>query len=443
MSARKPRPKYPTQPKPRPVVTVAEPGDLVAAVPYLVGFTPQRSVVVVSLRGERLRCGVVARADLPDVGRASDEMVSADTMSDDFQQLLTAQELVAQLVGAVLRDEPEEAVLLVYDDEPFTQLDLPHQDLVVAFSSAFAAAGVRVKESLYLTSDRFWSYRCKDPNCCPAQGRLVDQVLGSPVAATLVAHGRAPLPTRDDLRRQVRARGPLTSAATGYAASVELEQRKGLDLTACQDRTLQSFGLLVMRRLNPLLDDAHPGERNSQAPDGTWGATPVEAGAVLAGLADVHVRDAVALQWTSWLRALPAATGDAQPPQPTPDDPTHDGFLDAPLDSVAAHIAAAQFIEEECRATGFAEADAQLHDRVVADVLLDLATLADGQLAVPALVLLAMQAWAAGEGALANVAVERSLRLDPDYRMAHLVDQLLCRGIAPRWVREQQAAERH
>jgi hypothetical protein len=48
-----------------------------------------------------------------------------------------------------------------------------------------------------------------------------------------------------------------------------------------------------------------------------------------------------------------------------------------------------------------------------------------------------MQLWAAGNGGSANVAVERALRLDPDYRMARLVDQLLRSGVPPAWARRE------
>ena len=83
----------------RTFVSVQGPGDLVAAVPYLVGFDPVRSVVVVSLRGARLRCGLVARVDLP---RAEDVQAWADG-----------------LVAYVLDDGPREVVVVVYHDRPW------------------------------------------------------------------------------------------------------------------------------------------------------------------------------------------------------------------------------------------------------------------------------------------------------------------------------------
>jgi hypothetical protein len=45
--------------------------------------------------------------------------------------------------------------------------------------------------------------------------------------------------------------------------------------------------------------------------------------------------------------------------------------------------------------------------------------------------LLAFTAWQAGEGALANVAIERALAADPEYSMAHLLGQALDAGLPP------------
>ena len=45
--------------------------------------------------------------------------------------------------------------------------------------------------------------------------------------------------------------------------------------------------------------------------------------------------------------------------------------------------------------------------------------------------LLAFTAWQAGEGARANIAIERALTADPDYSMAHLIGQAVDAGLPP------------
>src|SRR5215212_5894946 len=101
----------------RTFVSVQGPGDLVAAVPYLVGFDPVRSVVVVSLRGARLRCGLVARVDLP-----SPEQVPA---------------WADAMVGYVLSDRPREVVVLVHHDRPWRPGRRPFGPLVEALERRF------------------------------------------------------------------------------------------------------------------------------------------------------------------------------------------------------------------------------------------------------------------------------------------------------------------
>src|SRR3954451_14982886 len=52
-----------------PVLRLGEPGELVAAVPHLLGVRPAESMVLLGLhrKGRRTRLGVVARADIPEV----------------------------------------------------------------------------------------------------------------------------------------------------------------------------------------------------------------------------------------------------------------------------------------------------------------------------------------------------------------------------------------
>ena len=52
-------------------VKLRSPADIIDAVPYLVGFEPHDSLVVLSLRGPRSRLGLTARIDLPEAKHAT------------------------------------------------------------------------------------------------------------------------------------------------------------------------------------------------------------------------------------------------------------------------------------------------------------------------------------------------------------------------------------
>src|SRR4051812_6763523 len=54
------------------VIKVTTPAELIAAMPYLIGFHPAQSVAVVALRGRRII--FAARYDLPDPGRPGEQV---------------------------------------------------------------------------------------------------------------------------------------------------------------------------------------------------------------------------------------------------------------------------------------------------------------------------------------------------------------------------------
>jgi hypothetical protein len=68
---------------------------------------------------------------------------------------------------------------------------------------------------------------------------------------------------------------------------------------------------------------------------------------------------------------------------------------------------------------------------LLVDRLLELAARIPAELCTPVLTVLAILAWWHGNGTLANIAIERALRLDPDYRLAVLIDQVLAQLVPP------------
>jgi hypothetical protein len=203
------------------LVVVHSPEDLVAAVPYLVGFPPEQSLVVVALRrsGRRQRLGMVARFDLPPIGprRIRGEEGSAGAI----------RALVRQVVEVLGRDAPDQVVLLVYDDAPCTMVPV-WQRLVTRLETAFRAVDVPVADAMHVAGRRYRSYRCIDPGCCPPEGRPLDPE-SSEVAAEFVARGSSPLASREALHAMVQPRDPDARAATEAAAALELARLERTD----------------------------------------------------------------------------------------------------------------------------------------------------------------------------------------------------------------------
>lgn len=164
------------------VLRVREPGDLIETIPYLLGFHPRASLVLVGLDNNRVI--VTARADL--------SAVAADPTT------------LATTVRAVVQGGSSSVVSVVYDDaeddssDDAPRVPLPHQPLVADIRELAAEAGAPILDALLVRSGRWWSYVCTDEHCCPAQGR-VRAGQSSRAAATATYAGLVALPDRSDV----------------------------------------------------------------------------------------------------------------------------------------------------------------------------------------------------------------------------------------------------
>ena len=197
--------RRPATDKRRPSVTkVKDPADVISVVPYLLGFDPRESLVVIALEGSPQRFGPCARLDLVN----GDDPPDAAAHQVDF---------VAELVD---RHKFDPLILVAYTarsrDSDLT--DSLMRDLV----SRLRADGVEVAEALRADGSRWWSYTCDDRRCCPAEGTPYDAG-SSRVAAEAVVAGLARAPSRDALRAQfepVPARvAAFEDALTGLLAA--------------------------------------------------------------------------------------------------------------------------------------------------------------------------------------------------------------------------------
>ncbi|MCX4387691.1 DUF4192 domain-containing protein [Micromonospora peucetia] len=210
-------------PTDRPRLAVRSPADLIAAVPYLLGFHPTDSVVVVAMRGRRIT--FAARADLPDLADPHDP--------------------AGHLAGVVARQHAEAATVLGYGP---AALVTPAVDAVRA---ALAAAGLSVLDALRVTEGRYWSYVCTEPECCPPDGRPYD-VAASEVSAAAVFAGQVALPDRAALVAQVApVTGPARSAVRRATARAERRLADLLDQASASDprgeRALCAAGSAAVR----------------------------------------------------------------------------------------------------------------------------------------------------------------------------------------------------
>jgi len=148
------------------MTTLTSPHDLLAAIPFLIGYHPQNSLVLVSLKSDAV--GMAMRVDLP-----SDIAIeSYDLLASHF-----------------VREEAEAALVVAYAD--INSAD--PESVLINVSAALVRAGIDIKESLIVRDNRFRSMLCTDVACCPPEGTQIPDLDTSRIAAEHVIAGH-PMP---------------------------------------------------------------------------------------------------------------------------------------------------------------------------------------------------------------------------------------------------------
>ncbi|MEU9827665.1 DUF4192 domain-containing protein [Micromonospora chersina] len=199
----------------RPRLAVRSPGDLVAAVPYLLGFHPADSVVVVAMRGRRVV--FAARGDLPEPG--TDPRPPA-----------------RHLAEVVARQGTDAATVIGYG--PAARVTAA----VDAVGQALDRTGLLVLDALRVTDGRWWSYLCAEPACCPPEGTPYDPA-ASEVSAAAVFAGQVALPDRAALAAQVSPLGGPVRVAMRQATARAHRRLAGL----ADAPSIRSAGVAAVR----------------------------------------------------------------------------------------------------------------------------------------------------------------------------------------------------
>ncbi|MEU2200015.1 DUF4192 family protein [Isoptericola sp. NPDC019482] len=412
--------------------------DLLAAVPYLLGFRPRECVVVVAVTGEG-RVGLVARTPLPGLDdpaggrtRGAGGSTRDGATSDDPDGALGVVARAAVRAGARL------ALVVVYTAAA--------AHLVRRRGVAVAAA---LEELLAPTADvEAWlvgpeGYRgldCVDPACCPARGRPVSELEHGEVGAAFVVAGRAIADSEQDAHR-IR---PLSAAMRDRVAKAAGRAERAH--TAVHDVPRERPGDVlgdVVRGATTAPARRAPARGVGDAPArwraeayGVWcdlvrqaaaelrtGAAadvelpPARLGRLAVALADVRVRDAVLLSLVPGAREAADRTagvgGDA-------------GGCDV---EAATARAIARVVDPRVGVppdAASADAARLVLEQVVGG--------APRRWHAPPLALLGFLAWWRGDGWLAARRVRESAQQDPSYRLAALVDGVLEAAVPPGWV---------
>lgn len=164
----------------QPALRITGPGDLVQLVPFLLGFHPGESLVIVGLAHGAVV--VTVRMDLADVVADRGPDVLADTLRS------MADGGTRDLIGMVFDDRAVPAGARPPDP-------LPWHGVRAALEVEAERIGVTVSDVMLVSARRWWSYCCPDPGCCPPEGQPLDEE-SSEVPAAAAFAGLVALPDR-------------------------------------------------------------------------------------------------------------------------------------------------------------------------------------------------------------------------------------------------------
>ena len=280
-------------------VTLRTPGELADALPYLLGYRPEDSIVLVALhdQGGRGRFGGRARLGIP-------------ANKDDWAAV--ARQLAHGLItGSERRGARPEQMVAYLCQEPGAgetgrQITERLAPLAALLRTECGRLDVPVIEALCISGGRFWSYCCPSEECCPVEG-LPMGLPGTSVLAAAATY--AGLQVRGTLR-ELRARLQPWETAAALEQEVALDTAgmalvpKMLDLTSRADVAEET--LRLARRTMTRFAGAPPvsGTLRADLRDDEL-LSHDEAAELILGLQDRTTRDRAA-EWMEAEEAGPA-----------------------------------------------------------------------------------------------------------------------------------------
>ncbi|PPK98401.1 uncharacterized protein DUF4192 [Kineococcus xinjiangensis] len=369
---------------------LSSPRDLLASIPYQLGFVPVDSLVVVHLDSAaepgaprdggsevpghgpavpgRLGVTALARVDLPPPGPAGER------------------EVVRALTATAAACAPW-AVVAVYDATGVERGGpLPRRSLLGALTRALAVSGAQVLDAWHVGARTYRSYLCDGARgCCPAPGWPVGELTGGTVPAEAVWRGLVAAPSRADVLPDLTLAGEHVREAVRRAGASAAPPSCADGRTAWRAGAWRDWRLVRERYRR-----------------GGPGVDVTESARLLAAVRDVSVRDAALVDLAAGAAVLadrvaaggaPGAVADALSRPPVPGD-------------VAATVRLA------C----------------------DLAARCDGAAGAAALAVAAWASWWGGSCVVAGECAAEALRRDPGHSLAALVARAVTTGLAARAV---------
>jgi hypothetical protein len=244
----------------RPTIRVSDPSELLEAIPYLIGFHPRESLVLIGFRHDpetsyRRQIGVSVRVDLPPTTPSQSDLLP--------------------LAAALRRAGIESciAAVLTSDVGPAPTEDLRWDVLAQTLAQSLDDEDILLEDVLLANDTHWWSMQCSNDLCCPPEG--TQRAVGCSVtAAEATVAGLVALPDREAVERMVdplpdedrlRLHGVLAAAVQRVSdaahadrlrrvrrtdenalfAEIELWSDRGRQSRSLSDRRLARFGVAL------------------------------------------------------------------------------------------------------------------------------------------------------------------------------------------------------
>jgi hypothetical protein len=160
------------------MTTLTSPHDLLAAIPFLIGYHPIDSLVLVSIKEDCV--GMAMRIDYP------------------IDQSEIAFDLCASHISA---EDAEGALIVAYQPQGRSDGEI----VLAQTTAALSRAGIAIYESILIADGSYRSVLCHDVTCCPIGGRPIPPLDSSRIAMESVAGHPMPFATFADLGGSVRS----------------------------------------------------------------------------------------------------------------------------------------------------------------------------------------------------------------------------------------------
>ncbi|MGW7433597.1 DUF4192 domain-containing protein [Streptomyces sp. NPDC054861] len=408
-------------------ITLRSPAELADALPFMLGFHPTDSVVLVGLHGERGRFGGRVRLGIP--------KTPAEWPS-------TAEHLAECLVEGCGRggSRPESIVVFLCQDpepgETARQVVERLRPFAHRLRTACGELDIPVGEALCISDGLYFSYCCPDARCCPPDGTPLALTGTSVMAAAAAYAGIQVRGTLREMQARLKPREavgglPGGGALGGSAPSGDEEQRQALNAAAArlvpkllEDRaggkkevreTTNALVRQLLRRFGAPIEDGTAEAAEPVCPPPQARTTTVRlAGETLAG--------------RTWARG--AAELDAADDALITCDEAAELILG--LQDRETRDQAAEWMEGP-EGTAAVRLWRALSRRCVAPY---------SEHAAAPLTLAGWTAWSTGDEPAARVALGLALEADPEYVFARLLHQACNEGLDPESLRSCLREER-